>query len=223
MTKLSVGLLIGTSAAAVGLFIDNMQLRAQLDAQPAPASEQVRSERVTKASARVPQQLASRAFIAAPDRGGVASEASEDVIEARIEREVEARVNDVVAARTDSELEAIVEERVDERLEEQRDRRRERLREMMEEHVSEFVEDNGHSDETKARMMTTLDGAMASLMDIFSAVQNEEIDRATARDEMGVVREDLELAMAEVLGTEDAERFHENLRGPLGRRWRGRR
>jgi len=127
MTKLGTWLTIGCSAAAVGLLVDNMRLRAELDKRQADPSAEVRSERVTQGRASAPQQRAASVSSRLGGRTVAVTEVSEDVIEARIEREVSARVDEVVRSRTDGDLEALVEERVDQRMEEQHDRRRERL------------------------------------------------------------------------------------------------
>ena len=147
-----------------------------------------------------------------------ATDISDVESEARIEREVAARVEQVVEARLDSELDEAVEERVEARMAERHQERRERFQQAMDDRVSEFIADRELSAETEAQMMTVMSGAMDQLGDMFRSMQEGEIERDAMREEMQAIRLDVDEALTELLGEEDAEAFQEDLRGPLGRR-----
>jgi len=215
---------MGSTAVAVGLLVDNLRLRGELETVAASGSAGSSVAVSPKARAKSRAASSSRAAVRTTAQTGrqdrTAVEPSGSAVETRIEAEVQARLGDAVEARLDQDLDAIVEERVEARMDEQHDRRRARLREFMEEHVSEYAEENGLSEETKVQLSSVVEASMSSLGDVFTAMRNEDIDRETARDEMGAIRDEMETSLAEVMGVDEADNFVENLRGPLGRRWR---
>ncbi len=215
-------LAIGSIAVAAGLLVDNIRLRGEIDAiqnTSAPASE---AKRVAKSTGFMAKPMATRAAVRKQPLNVDVDEMNEEDVEARIEEEVEARVEVAVEERMDQDLDAIVDQRVEEKIQQRHEARRERMRAAMEEYVDEYIDDNGHNEDTKTQMMSVIEGSMSNLGEIFRAMRNEDIDRETAREEFGLIRDEMEASLAEVLGADEAAQFQENLRGPLGRSWRRR-
>ena len=88
----------------------------------------------------------------------------------------------------------------------------------MEEQIAEFAADRNLPPETEAEMRTVMERAMSSIGDLFRSMQDGDIDREDMRDEMHSIRVEVEDALAEVLGEDEAALFQDDLRGPLGRR-----
>ena len=223
MASMTSWFAVGSAALAVGLLVDNIRLRGELDSVQAKATvTDGQVKRVTKGKRRSSTSVAAGALTRNEATDVEADDARQEVMEARIEREVSERVEVAVEARIDQDLDELVEERVEARMAERHEKRRERHRAAMEEHVSEYVEEKGHTEETQTQMMSAIEVGMSSLGDVFRAMRDEDIDRETARDEMGAIRDELDVALTEILGEAEAEEFQENLRGPLGRSWRRR-
>lgn len=217
MATTSTWISIGCATLAVGLFVDNLRLRAELggdQVQPitAPQKQMVETkrsgQRMRKAARSVPMTGTSLEAAASPD----------DDVEAQIEEEVAARLHDAVNEKLDEDLEQLVEARVEQRMEQQHDQRTERFRAMMEEHVAEYVEEHGHSDKTEAQLIALMEESMSSMGDVFRSMHEGQIARETAWEEIAEIREDMGLALTEVLGAEEAEAFQDDMRGPLSNR-----
>ena len=218
MATTSTWVSIGCATVALGLFVDNLRLRAELGADQSPATAlQKRVVETQGPRTGIPMRTKARST-------GVAGTDADDVtpsdgdIEAQIEEEVEARLNDAVNAKLDEDLEQLVETRVEQRMEQHHDRRKERFRAMMEEHVAEYVEEHGHSDKTETQLLTLMEESMSSMGDVFRSMHEGQIERETAWEEIGEIREDMGIALTEVLGAEEAEAFQEDMRGPLSSR-----
>ena len=207
-----------SATAAVGPLADNMRLRSALDAD---ASTTVQKRTPPGTPRALPAGLAKRTRVTTPANvnATVVNEPPDaEGLDDRIEDEVDARLEQAVEARLDLELDAIVADRVEARIEERHEQRRARHRAAMEERIAEFAADRDLPPETEAHMRTVMEGAMSSIGDLFRSMHDGDIDREDMRDEMHSIREDLELALTEVLGEDEAALFQEDLRGPLGRR-----
>jgi hypothetical protein len=212
LTVLSILLLIG-------LLIDDMRLRSELDSQALTTTEGAKKAIKKSPSLGVSK---SRAPHAQPPRSRPnpdfrASKAGDEAIEVRIEEEVAARLNVAVETRMGEDLDLLVEERVEARIEARHDERRERHQEAMREVVEEFVAEAGLGNEIETRMLTVMEDAMNSLGETFRAVHNGEMEREDVHPEMDGIREDMGEALVEILGPEEAERFQGGIDGPLGK------
>ena len=217
MVNTSTWISIGCATLAVGLFADNLRLRAELSenhihsttaAQKQMVETNRSGKRMRTSAPSVPMTEITLGAAASPD----------DDIEAHIEEEVEARLNDAVNEKLDQDLDQLVEARVEQRMEQQHDKRKERFRAMMEEHVAEYVEEHGHSDKTEAQLIELMEESMSSMGDVFRSMHEGTIERETAWEEIGEIREDMGTALTEVLGAEEAEAFQADMRGPLSSR-----
>ena len=217
MATTSTWISIGCTTLAVGLFVDNLRLRAELGENQLQSTTAAQKQMVeTKRSSKRMRKSARSVPMAGTN---LEAAASPDVdIEAQIEEEVEARLDDAVNEKLDQDLDQLVEARVEQRMEQQHDKRKERFRAMMEEHVAEYVEEHGHSDKTEAQLIALMEESMSSMGDVFRSMHEGQIERETAWEEIGEIREDMGLALTEVLGAEEAEAFQEDMRGPLSSR-----
>ncbi len=224
MAKSGTWLTVGSTAIALGLANDNFRLREQLEAhQPATTAAATTETAVTKQSpvskrTRTLPKPSTHRQTTGP-RGSL----SQEEIESQIEQQVAQRLEQAVEKRIDEDLDSLVEERVDRRMDERHDQRRQRLQAMMEEHIAEYAAEHEISDETEAGLVTILEDASSSIGDLFRSVHSGDIEREDAHEEVQQVREELAASLEELLGQEEAELFQEDLRGPLGRRWAGRR
>lgn len=207
-------------AFTILVVVDNVRLRMTLaDVQRDATASMAHSGDSEKARRRAvpdrPRKQRPTADVAVDDSvDAVATVEAED----QIESEVAARVEQAVEARLDTELDELVEERVEARMEERHQERRDRFQQAMEERVSEFVAERDLSAEAETQMMTVMSGAMDNLGAMFRSLQEGEIERDDMREEMQTIRLDVDEALTEILGEEDAEAFQADLRGPLGRR-----
>jgi len=200
--------------------VDNVRLRmtladVQRDAKakrPDPGDTEPAPRSTTANRSRKPWPIADVAV-----QEAVAT-ASTLEVEDQIASEVEARVEQAVEARLDTELEDLVDERVEARMEERHQERRDRFQQAMEDRVSEFVAERELSTEAETQMMTVMSTAMDNLGAMFRSMQEGEIEREEMREEMQTIRLDVDEALTEILGEEDADAFQADLRGPLGRR-----
>ena len=217
MSKSSSTLALVSSVIAVALLADNIRLRMALNDSSAKASHEAGIEHTAQNG--TPTARAAKQTVRAPSKAVQASPTvSEADIEERIDEEVEARLSEAVDQKLNTELDSLVNERVEQRIEQRHEERRERFRAAMEETIAEFVADRGHSDEIEAQMITIVGDSMSTLGDMFRSVQNGDMEREDVREEMGAIRDDLEVTLTELLGEEEAELFQQELGGPLGRR-----
>ena len=212
LTLLSILLLIG-------LLIDDIRLRSELDSQALTTTESAqkaieKSPSLGFSKSRSPH---AQSPLSHPDPDFGSSKAGDEAVEMRIEEEVAARLDDAVETRMNENLDDIVEERMEERIDARHEERRERHQEAMREVVEEFVAEAGLGSEIETRMLTVMEDAMNSLGETFRAVHNGEIEREDVHPEMDDIREDLGEALVEILGPEEAERFQEGIDGPLGK------
>ena len=215
MAKWSTGLTIGSTALAVGLLVDNQRLRAELDTQSTNTATVAKGEvlETRRTSKRKPSATAS------PQADTPSNpSASAEEIEVQIEEEVAIRLKQAIDEKLDQGLNEIVDERVEQRMEQHQDRRKERFRAAMEEHIAEYVAEADLSDETEAQLISLMDESMSSLGEVFRAMHQGDIERETAWQEFGEIREEMNGSLVEMLGSEEAERFQEDIRGPLGSR-----
>jgi len=222
MAKSSTWVTIGCAAVAVGLLVDNLRLRAEIEALETQTAANTQLEMT--AGKRSPSIDRTRNTTArtAP-KGTAADNARAEEIEVEIEEEVAARLKHAVDEKIDKDLDTLVEERVERRMEEHHDQRRERHRAALDEHIAEYVADKELSDEAEANLVSLMDEASANIGEVFRAVHRGEIEREAAHEEVQEVREEIRSSLVEMLGEDEAEEFAEGLRGPLGRGWRPRR
>jgi len=217
MAKMGAWLTIGSMVIAGGLLVDNMRLRTQVAALETQVTAKATTPTGSRASTRTRPGKPKRARPAPPTRSP-SEDVSQDDMDARIDSEVQTRLEAAVQAKLDQDLDSLVTERVEERIEQRREDRIEKHRAQMEEYISEFIAEAGHTEETETRLMTLFEGATANMGEVFRSIQSGEMERGSAREELQEIRDEVEASLEDILGSEEAERFQEDLRGPLGRR-----
>ena len=193
----------------VTTMLDNRRLRTALtqrQSEPAAAAPEVDSlglhGSLAQPAAQRPSDPDDDATAAAtPDRSSRSSDDEDD----------RSGIAALVSDRLDEAVEARISERRVERFEQMRDRTTER--------VDDFADDAALDDAERETMLDIIDGAMEDMVTIWQDHQ-DEADRETARDAMRTdfieVRDEMETALVELLGEEDAAAFQQELRGPLG-------
>ena len=124
---------------------------------------------------------------------------------------VESEIEDAVEKR--------LEEAVEQRMEERQDEWRTRMRDNMLNTVNDFSESAELSAEESESLHGVLEIAMEDLADIWQShhegSEEGEHDREAMHEDMVEVRADMDEALTELLGEDDAEAFQRELRGPL--------
>ena len=123
----------------------------------------------------------------------------------------------------DEGIAAMVADRIDEAVEARIDAKRaERFENMLDrttDSVDNFADEAELSDEDREAMHELIDAAMEELVAIWEEHQ-DEADREAARQSMHSdffeVRDEMDAALVDLLGEEDAAAFQQRLRGPLG-------
>lgn len=199
---------------AIGLVataLDNRRLRTALNQlqQAAATAQAIPEVDSLGLHGSVSQPAAPRS--SAPDDEAAAA-ASAATAPSRTERDDErSGIAPRMAERLDEAMEARISALRTERFAE--------LQERASERVDDFADEIDLSDDDREAMHGILDVAMTDLIAIFESYSEVE-DREEAREAMRAegleVRSEVEAALVDLLGEEDAATFQQELRGPLG-------
>lgn len=197
---------------AVGLVasaLDNRRLRAtltqnQLAQAAADAAPEVNSRGL---HGSVSEPAAQRSSTPAAASSAVPSRSGDE----QLDDNDRSGIASLVAERLDEAIEERINERRVERFAQMQDRATER--------VDDFADEIDLSDDDREAMHGILDVAMTDMSAIFesySDVEDREEARESIRAEGMEVRSEVEAALVDLLGEEDAAAFQEEVRGPLG-------